>query len=141
MVNAELEKIKFGDSEGIYISKGLADILNNEIDGIHCLAKLMEYDVRYESKKTLSWNNNSHGKLRMSFYKGEDFYFDIGIIYRNDNLKTERIFISMGMDNFPDRKAYDIASNFGLSVTYYDSIEVETEDEMEIALNFVKHLM
>ena len=67
----DLTLINVGNMVDIYLQKEVADLFNDEVDGIHCASVLMGYDIEFFLRKVRQ-NSKRYNYLIKKLRKGSE---------------------------------------------------------------------
>jgi hypothetical protein len=78
---ANLVKLNVGGLDDLYVTQGVAEFFSDEVDGVHCVSRLMGFDVDYNQLR-----KGSKSCIRIGFYKEQTFYFELMLMYGFDKI-------------------------------------------------------
>lgn len=128
------------DIGGIVVNlpEDVANVWTNNIDGIVCASALMEYELGIEVDTN---HKNKESVLTVTFYKEEDFCFEVRFTYNVLSLDIKNIQFHYSQDFYNNVSVHAIAYQHKLSIDFYNCILVKNEEDMKNLFSFIKFLL
>ncbi len=136
-----LVKVNIGDFT-LSLPQGVAEVWTNDIDGIMCASALMEYRLDILNSSHYASNSKDYSVLMVSFYKEQDFYFEVRFTYKLKNNLVTEIQLYFNENFYPPHSLQEVAQKTKLTINkYYNFIEVKSEEQMQSIFEMMRFLL